>query len=201
MIQDKNAVPASNSLIYHEDLSTLRCAYMPDYDIIICQNLCDGELCQQGLTLQRLFAHCYGEATTSHKVKGCKRPSAGYTFEQRCLAARLLYKFPNIVATDVELRQLRIREDQYGPIKHIGKPCDGYACTRCEYATRAIKKVSSHATEHWRVHDASFSGNTLHETDPTAPSGFRPCKVQTFNSTNPQLIYWLVVPPPTLQIV
>ncbi|KAG6379789.1 hypothetical protein JVT61DRAFT_10334 [Boletus reticuloceps] len=163
-------MPIANQLLEDEDLQSVNCAYpyLPDYDLIVCRNLYDGKPCGYGVPLASLLAHCWGESFTRlttcdrspHHVPFCRRhPSSkgksAYNSQQRGFIQKILAKFPNIVFSMGELRSLCMHTDQFGPIKHICAPTDGYACNSCYFVTYDIGKKQGEPLpmrDHWQKH-------------------------------------------------
>ncbi|KAI6126775.1 hypothetical protein F5141DRAFT_1060467 [Pisolithus sp. B1] len=119
--QDCTATPAANHLIKDPDLTNIGCAYMPDYDIIICRNVQEGKICGYGVPLANLVTH--GECV--HHIPFCKKTgtSSGqkyYKPHQKEFLHRILAQYPKIVATSPELHDAHMCTDQFGPIPHIG---------------------------------------------------------------------------------
>ncbi|KAI6139445.1 hypothetical protein BKA82DRAFT_948849 [Pisolithus tinctorius] len=193
--QNIHAQPASNRVIRDKDLESINCQFLPDYDIIICMNLHDGQICRLGVPLQRLFAHCHGTSSMSHKVRFCKKGEK-YKQDQLQFIYRILSRYPNIVATNEELRDLRMRGDQFGPIPHLRNPVGGLACTQCDFATRYINPEATEDVlrKHWAIHAISQQLLPRHgEKYMTSPDKYCPCKVQAFD-ISASGAYWLPVP-------
>ncbi|KIM51974.1 hypothetical protein SCLCIDRAFT_32998 [Scleroderma citrinum Foug A] len=163
---DHDAIPIANSLIKDDDLSTIGCAFLADYDTIICQNLREGKPCNQGIPLIRLMAHCHGTSSTAHSVPFCKKVNYKYSPQQKAFIHRLLAKYPNIVVTIKELHDLCMHPAQFGPICHLQPPVNGFACTLCDFCILNLCDVLS--------------------------GGLRGCQVQALNTTT---TLWLEVPP------
>lgn len=106
--QDETAIPASNTLFNDPDLSTIGCAYLRDYDVIVCQNNHAGEICGQVIPLSILMSHCYklnGGSSLSHTIPFCKRSNRKITREQKLFVGRLLLRYPDIVVTQGKLHR------------------------------------------------------------------------------------------------
>ncbi|KAI6025371.1 hypothetical protein PISMIDRAFT_16882 [Pisolithus microcarpus 441] len=198
--QDCTATPVANHLIEDPDLTNIGCAYMPDYDIIICRNVQEGKICGYGVPLTNLMTHC----ERAHHIPFCKRTgtSSGqkyYKPHQKEFLHRILARYPNIVATPPELRDVRMRPDQFGPILHIGDPIPGHMCTLCDYAVQ--KSQSTHTkqlNDHWNSHRKKSPSvpSIARKEDLTSPNSekFRQCVVQSFDRDRTTAL-WLPVPP------
>ncbi|KAG6371750.1 hypothetical protein JVT61DRAFT_9101 [Boletus reticuloceps] len=186
--QDDTAPPAPNHLLKDPDLASVGCAYLPDYNIIVCLNVDkDGKPCRAGIPLAELLTHCY----CAHSIPFCKR---GYSKQQGSVTPiqkdfiyRILSRYPDIIATLHELRDLRPRADQKGPIAHILGPIDGAACTRCDFSIWIPKSDSKSKTDplrtHWAMHVNSSPGvsHARRGRDLLLEGFFKRCSIQSFD--------------------
>lgn len=195
----------SNHLVEDPDLTIMGCAYMPDYDIIVCLNTKGDETCRLGIPLADLFSHCY----IVHSIPFCKKrdPRAGklrggsYSSIQKSSLHRILYHHPNIVSTLHELRDLRPGERQQGPIANILQPVEGVECSRCNFAIRiseseGLTNVTSEPMRlHWRAHVNSSESPAVapikRGEDVLLERKFLRCLVQSFD---PKRSVWMKVP-------
>lgn len=214
--QDKAATPASNDLVEDDDLQKIGCAYLSDYDIIVCRNTHKGKPCGYAVPLASLLAHCWGESSSAHDLHTCdrsphlikfcerQRSSKGgrsaYNFQQRDFVQKILDKFPNVVATTMELRDLRMLSNQFGPIQYIRPPISGYTCRFCDFATYDTGRDGGEPLamrEHWQKHcrenpekyHPAPRGKDLRETN-----NFIKCQVQSFDLDRCNAL-WMRVPP------
>lgn len=196
--QDQQAAPALNQLFHDDDLSSIGCAYLEDYDVIICQNLHDGKPCNQGISLLRLMPHCYGNAAGSHQLLSCKKMCDNrYTSDQRNRTARILHQHPNVVVTEMELRDVRMRSNQSGPIPCLAEPIDGCHCSLCDFATRSDgNRIERSLRDHWKLHVEEEEGKPhCKRGEQVARSKkFSSCRLQSFSRAQ-TAVTWLVVPP------
>lgn len=139
---DPSTSPALNNLKNHNVLQKIQCAYLEDYDLIVCRHLHNGEYCGYGVPLVELASHCYTmprglsvNNSTRHPHTVALLKHSGKSNPQiKTVYADILRVFPNVVLTNAELRALRPLAHQCGPIQHIGKPVPGRQCSRCDYA-------------------------------------------------------------------
>ncbi|KAG9310527.1 hypothetical protein JVU11DRAFT_9070 [Chiua virens] len=199
-----DSTPATNRLIRDVDLARINCAYLRDYDLIICQNIHNGTLCGYGVPLASLFLHCWGP-DLPHQVEFCKRRDipgkSTYTPDQKHFIQRILARYPNVVTSIPEMRALRMRSNQFGPIAHIGASIPGYKCSHCDFAVSASSSkegseplsMREHWQEHRRVspnkHTSLAQGVDLRHSDE-----FQGCLVQSFDRDKCHTL-WLPVPP------
>lgn len=208
VVQDTALNPASNRLIRDSDLLSINCAYLLDYDVIVCQNLHNGKICGYGIPLASLFPHCWGpfkgkdlsarSDRIPHQIRFCKKGQC-YTPIQKQFIQRLLARHPNIVVSVAEMRDLRIREDQYGPIAHIGSPIPGYLCNYCDYAIGAVTDGPEPLSmrEHWQQHrrvSPEQPSSIPRGCDLRRSKEFQACSVQSFDRDRCNAL-WLSVPP------
>jgi len=200
--QDVDTAPASNLLLQDPDLSTIGCALLPDYDVIICRNVRDAKICGQAIPLGTLMAHCYSDERrgvfSSHKILSCKRVNDKATTAQKEFLGRLLIRYPNIVVTQAELKDVRMRPNQFGPVSHVPVPVGGYACNHCDFATASLDRAERLLKKHWETHVAQDGAAPLPRFK-KGSSGvlkcdkFQHCQVQTL-STLHTTVTWLKVP-------
>ncbi|KAF8432914.1 hypothetical protein L210DRAFT_3650015 [Boletus edulis BED1] len=200
--QDETAIPASNTLFNDPDLSTIGCAYLNDYDLIVCQNTHEGRICGQAIPLSGLMSHCYkieGGSSLSHKIPFCKRSDKKVTYKQKLFVGRLLLRYPNIVVTQGELKDIRMRSDQFGPVLHVPCPTEGYGCSHCDFATPSRARTLRDLKAHWEAHVKQgeaplprFKRGSQRVLD---CDNFISCQVQTLSTLHTSVMY-LKVPPP-----
>ncbi|KAG9308004.1 hypothetical protein JVU11DRAFT_12720 [Chiua virens] len=199
--QDHAATPASNCLIRDPDLSLINCGYLADYHIIVCLNAHNGHICGYGIPLAVLFIHCWGPhqkgvsvtlpTGSPHKIQFCKKRHGGhgrssfYTLNQKQFLQRILARYPNVVVSVQEMRDLRMREDQFGPIAHIGPPVPGYACNYCEFAINDPNKggpeplsMREHRQQHRRAEPDEYA-QLARGIDLRRSQEFHSCLVQS----------------------
>ncbi|KAF8121677.1 hypothetical protein EV363DRAFT_1139096, partial [Boletus edulis] len=197
--QDVHAVPATNQLQYDSDLSEIGCAYLPDYEVIVCQNLHEGDICGQAIPLGTLMAHCHSDGKRAHRIPFCKRVNDKIILAQRQFIARLLIRYPNIVATQAELKEVRMLPNQFGPISNLPTPCDGFACNHCDFATKDSKTTTKVLARHWTVHvkegDSPLPKFKQGTNDILRCDKFQRCQLQTLSHSSQVIITWLKVPP------
>ncbi|KAH0826467.1 hypothetical protein J3R83DRAFT_5468 [Lanmaoa asiatica] len=214
VMQDLTSSSVSNHLIIDPDLSRINCAYLPDYDIIVCQNLHNGKLCGYGVPLASLFLHCWGpdgkkdlsdaSDRVPHRIDFCKRnirqKQPPYMPIQKSFIQRLLSRYPNIVVSVAEMRELRMRPDQFGPIAHIGAPIPGYMCVHCDFAACDLTRDGPEPLsmrEHWQQHrrvSPDKHAPLSRGCDLRRSKEFRACAVQSFDRDRCHTL-WLPAPP------
>lgn len=59
--QNTEVVPLQNGLTPDDDLQSINCICLSDYNVIICQNTHNGQPCGYGVLLASLLSHCWGE--------------------------------------------------------------------------------------------------------------------------------------------
>jgi hypothetical protein len=132
---------------------------------------------------------------TPHQVEFCKRKGKKFNFKQINFLCRILVRYPNVVATMGELRDIQMRPDQFGPIRYIREPIDGYACRECGIAIQ-FSSSTKFMREHWGVHrKANPSLDPWKASDRN--SHFCPSQVQSF-SHDPNSSIWMAVLPEKL---
>jgi hypothetical protein len=68
---DNNGPRALNNLQYNNLLERVGCGYLPDYQVIICKSMKDGNLCHgYALPLENVMAHCHTTATLKNPAVG-----------------------------------------------------------------------------------------------------------------------------------
>jgi hypothetical protein len=110
---------------------------------------------------------------------------------QRDFLCRILDRHPNIVATMGELRDVRMRSDQFGAIHHIREPIKGLACSSCDYA--APNDMSDRMLRgHWLAHGPPLAASKGKKTWKPLDS-YIPCQVQSMNHDTIYAL-WLAIP-------
>ncbi|KAG1841172.1 hypothetical protein C8R48DRAFT_781482 [Suillus tomentosus] len=201
--QIQDAVPAENLLVEDSDLKAVGCAYLLDYDIIMCRNLHAGKPCSYGVPLANLMAHLYASKSglsdktprTPHHVEFCKRKGKKYNSNQINFLCRILVRYPNVIATMGELRDIQMRPDQFGPIRNIREPSDGFACQECGIAIH-VSSSKKFMGEHWGAHRKANPSLDPWRVGDNA-SKFHSCQVQSFSHDSSSSI-WMAVPPEML---
>ena len=121
-----------------------------------------------------------------------------YSYKQRGFIQRILSNHPSVIATIQEMRSIRIREDQFGPIPYICPQVPGFTCNFCEFSIGDTgEKEPVSMREHWLQHankDPSQYTPLSCGTDLRNSNIFRRCKVQSFDHDQ-ALVLWLPVPP------
>ncbi|KAG2030508.1 hypothetical protein BDR03DRAFT_1017063 [Suillus americanus] len=185
-----DAAPATNDLNYHEVLQNIGCAYLEEYDLIVCRHLEDGMICEYGIPLIELSNHCYttrkasGTAHSKHAVPVFQHSGTSlYKQTIKDYYQKILKVFPNVILTHAELRAVRPLANQCGPIRHIRAPVDGHKCKLCDFSW-ATKTNRSFLT-HW---------NLYHGTDSSTPMQERSVKtkLQTFSQDRSRYLYFPV---------
>lgn len=155
--------PAQNLLVHSKLLDEVQCAYLQDYNVIVCMDLQDGKYCGYALPLDHMAHHCYTASSLGrntprkpHSVSLFKHSQAGRKLPPKIIQfyRDVLDKYPNVIVSIAELRALRPRPDQRGPIKHIRPPVDGMVCTLCDFALPSNVGRKTWR-QHWAKHEIS----------------------------------------------
>lgn len=165
-LEDDADLPlALNKLEYDSFLDTVGCGYMPDYEVIVCKSMREGLTCGIAVPLENLMSHCFspkslGESSKrwQHGIDFCKikikKGACAPNDRQREFMQGIMARYPNIVATIGELRDLRPLPNQSGPIKNIRPPVDGRICSACDFALpedATDERFSIHWLQHGNV--------------------------------------------------
>ncbi|KAG2093716.1 uncharacterized protein F5147DRAFT_820858 [Suillus discolor] len=196
---DPSASPALNNLNNHDVLQKIQCAYLEDYDLIVCRHLHNGEYCGYGVPLVELASHCFtllGSLSVNnttrhpHAVALLKHSASNKSNAQiDAIYADIIQVFPNVVLTNAELRALRPLANQRGPIKHIGKPVPGRKCSRCDYAW-PDHIANKGFREHWHNHNVKCSHHGKTQVNVSRDS--QAVEVQAFDRGLKRALYFAV---------
>ncbi|KAG2045473.1 hypothetical protein BDR06DRAFT_1015619 [Suillus hirtellus] len=146
---------------YDNLLDTIGCGYLRDYEVVVCNSMKDGVRCGYAVPLESLMSHCYNKAPLasprwSHEVPFGKISRNGPNDKQKRFMQEILGRYPNIVATIGELRDLRPLPNQSGPIQYIRPPIDGRVCFQCDFAL-SEETGDSLFRKHWYHHPGNKS--------------------------------------------